>query len=296
MADVDIKDSPFDESPIVPNLLPGDTEISFRCHKDIKCFNACCSNIDITLTPYDIIRLKNRLDMSSSEFLNEYTVPFEFDKDSIAGVKFKPVENGTACQFMVDEGCSVYEDRPTSCRYYPVGLVSMRKSDEYNDTASYALVEEEHCLGHQEDRKLTIDEYRDEQGVDVYDEMSRGWRQLILKKKSSGATIGKPSLKSRQLFFMTMYDVDRFRTFVASVGFQDSFDVDEERMAKMLTDDVELMLFGYDFMKQVLFAEETIPLKEGVKAQRVKEEKEKIEEKQRAAEAVYSPDFEPTDI
>ncbi|NOR51587.1 MAG: YkgJ family cysteine cluster protein, partial [Gammaproteobacteria bacterium] len=265
MADVDIKDSPFDESPIVPELLPGSTEISFRCHKDIKCFNACCSNIDITLTPYDIIRLKQRLDMSSSDFLNEYTVPFEMDKDSIAGVKFKPVEDGTACRFMVDEGCSVYEDRPTSCRYYPVGLVSMRKSDEYTDTASYALVQEEHCLGHQEDRKLTIDEYRDEQGVDIYDEMSRGWRQLILKKKSSGATIGKPSIKSRQLFFMTMYDVDRFRTFIASVGFQDSFDVEEERMAKMLTDDVELMLFGYDFMKQVLFGEETIPLKKGVK-------------------------------
>lgn len=296
MSDVDIKDSPFDESPIVPELLPSSTEISFRCHKDIKCFNACCSNIDITLTPYDIIRLKNRLDMSSSDFLNEYTVPFEFDKDSIAGVKFKPVENGTACQFMVDEGCSVYEDRPTSCRYYPVGLVSMRKSDEYDDTASYALVEEEHCLGHQEDRKLTIEEYRDEQGVDIYDEMSRGWRQLILKKKSSGATIGKPSLKSRQLFFMTMYDVDRFRTFIASVGFQDSFDVDEERMAKMLTDDVELLLFGYDFMKQVLFAEETIPLKEGVKAERLKEEQEKQAEKERAAQAVYSPDFEPTDI
>ncbi len=296
MADVDIKDSPFDESPVVPKLLPGSTEISFRCHKDIKCFNACCSNIDITLTPYDIIRLKQRLDMSSSDFLNEYTVPFEMDKDSIAGVKFKPVDNGTACRFMVDEGCSVYEDRPTSCRYYPVGLVSMRKSDEYTDTASYALVEEAHCLGHKEDRKLTIDEYRDEQGVEIYDEMSRGWRQLILKKKSSGASIGKPTIKSRQLFFMTMYDVDRFRTFIASVGFQDSFDVEEERMAKMLTDDVELMLFGYDFMKQVLFAEETIPLKEGVKAERLKQEKEMLAEKQRAAEAVYSPDFEPTDF
>ena len=296
MSDVDIKDSPFAESPIAPELLPGSTQISFRCHKDIKCFNACCSNIDITLTPYDIIRLKNRLDMSSSDFLNEYTVPFEFDKDSIAGVKFKPVEDGAACRFMVDEGCSVYEDRPTSCRYYPVGLVSMRKSDEYTDTASYALVEEPHCLGHKEDRKLTIDEYRDEQKVDIFDEMSRGWRQLILKKKSSGATIGKPSLKSRQLFFMTMYDIDRFRTFIASAGFQDSFDVEEERMAKMLTDDVELMKFGYDFMKQVLFAEETIPLKEGVKAERLKQQNEEIAEKQRAAEAVYSPDFEPTDI
>ena len=31
---------------------------------------------------------------------------------------------------MVPEGCSVYEDRPTACRYYPVALLSMRRQDE----------------------------------------------------------------------------------------------------------------------------------------------------------------------
>ena len=100
---------------------------------DVNCWNACCSNIDIPLTPYDILRLKNRLDMSSGEFLQQYTVPYEMDKDGMAGVKFKPVEGGTACQFMMPEGCSVYEDRPTACRYYPVALLSMRTQDEYTD-------------------------------------------------------------------------------------------------------------------------------------------------------------------
>jgi hypothetical protein len=47
-----------------------------------------------------------------------------------------------------------------------------------------------------------------------YDDLARGWRQLVLKKKSSGPTIGKPSLRSRQLFFMACYDIDRFREFV----------------------------------------------------------------------------------
>jgi len=39
-------------------MLDGDKVIQFRCHKDVKCWNACCSNIDITLTPYDVLRLK----------------------------------------------------------------------------------------------------------------------------------------------------------------------------------------------------------------------------------------------
>jgi uncharacterized protein len=80
----------------------------------------------------------------------------------------------------------------TGRRPAAVALLSMRKQDEYTDTQSYALVKEEHCLGHNEPRKITIDAYRKEQGLEEYDELARGWRQLILKKKSSGPSIGKP--------------------------------------------------------------------------------------------------------
>ena len=96
-------------------------------------------------------------------------MPYELEKDGLAGVKFKSVEGGTACRFMTDEGCSVYEDRPTACRYYPVALLSMRKQDEYVDRDAYAIVKEEHCLGHQEPRSLSIDAYRADQGLVDYD-------------------------------------------------------------------------------------------------------------------------------
>jgi len=246
----------------MPELYDGDKIISFSCHKGIGCWNACCANIDITLTPYDVLRLKTRLGISSSDFLRQYTVPFELEKDGIAGVKFKPVEDGTACQFMRPEGCSVYEDRPTACRYYPVALVAMRKQDEYTDTSSYALVKEPHCKGHEVDRPLTIDEYRKEQGVAEYDELSRGWRQLILKKMSSGPTIGKPSLRSRQLYFMACYDVDLFREFVRSEGFQNAFELDEATNTLLMENDLELMQFGFRFLKQVLFGEVSIAARE----------------------------------
>jgi len=181
---------------------------------------------------------------------------------------------------MTPEGCSVYEDRPTACRYYPVALLSMRKEGENFDTASYALVKEDHCKGHEVARSLTIDEYRQEQGVDVYDELARGWRQLVLKKKSSGPTVGKPSLKSRQMFFMACYDHDQFRAFVASDSFGKLFALSLEEREKIVGDDVELMRFGFRFLRQVLFGEETIPLNDAA----AKERADKVREKHMQAE------------
>jgi uncharacterized protein len=261
MTSPDKADTPFPDSPVLPAMLDGGKTIRFRCHRGVACWNACCSNIDISLTPYDILRLARRLELSTTEFLERYTVPYEMEKDGIAGVKLKPVDGGTACRFMVPEGCSVYQDRPTACRYYPVALLSLRRQDESTDRDSYALVKEPHCLGHAEPRAITIADYRREQGLPEYDELARGWRQLILKKKSSGPTIGKPSKRSLQLFFMACYDVDRFRAFVASDGFSELFDLPADEMRKLLVDDVELMLFGFRFLRQTLFGEITIAIR-----------------------------------
>lgn len=199
------------------------------------------------------------------------------DQNGIAGVKLRPVENGTACQFMNPEGCGVYGDRPTACRYYPVALLSMRKQDEYTDTQSYALVKEEHCLGHNEPRKITIDAYRKEQGLEEYDELARGWRQLILKKKSSGPSIGKPSKRSLQLFFMVCYDIDTFRSFVSSEGFTSLYELTAEETETFLTDDTALMLFGFRFLRQVLFGENSITLKKEA-AEKRREQVQKMAE------------------
>ncbi|MDH4284213.1 MAG: YkgJ family cysteine cluster protein [Gallionellaceae bacterium] len=278
---------PFPGSPVVPETFDGSKEIQFQCRKGIACWNACCSNIDISLTPYDILRLKRRFGIGSGEFLKDYTIPYEMEQGSIAGVKLRPVTNGTACQFMTPEGCSVYEDRPTACRYYPVALLSLRKQDEYTDRNSYALVKEEHCLGHNEPRRIAIDDYRNEQGVTEYDDLARGWRQLILKKKSSGPSIGKPSKRSLELFFMVCYDLDRFASFVASDGFGGLYDIPEEEMHKILCDETELMLFGFRFLRQALFGEISIAMKQETAEKRQQSLREKVaQQEQEAAERI----------
>lgn len=293
-------DVPFPNSPVVPTMVADSHVIEFSCHKGIGCWNACCSNIDISLTPYDVLRMKKRLGITSTEFLKDYTVPYEMEKDGIAGIKFRPVENGTACLFMKPEGCDIYSDRPTACRYYPVALLSMRKQDEYVDRDSYAIVKEDHCKGHDEKRSLTIADYRKEQGLEEYDELARGWRQLVLKKKSSGPAIGKPSLRSRQLFFMACYDVDRFREFVFSSSFTNLFELKQEEKDAFATDDIALMQFAFRFLRQVMFGEESISLNAEAAQERLAKVQEKrlIEEREAAkrraleAEEGYADDGE----
>ena len=260
-------------SPIEPTRLELEDTIKFRCHKDISCWNQCCSRADVSLAPYDIIRMKKNLGIDSSEFLNTYTVPFEIDAHGIPGIKLRTTDEG-ACLFMKEEGCSVYEDRPTACRYYPSGLLSMRALGKSEDERHFLMVKEPHCKGHDEDREITIADYRKEQVVEEFDELNRDWYRIILKKKSTGPTIGAPSDMSLQLFFMASYDVDRFRRFVLSDSFKKMYTITDEEFATFENDDIALMKFGFTLMKQVLFGEMVIKEREGAYEKRSEERSE----------------------
>ena len=56
---------------VVPVKLTENSRFKFRCHKDVKCFTACCSNINIVLPPYDLLRLRKRLGMTTEDFISE---------------------------------------------------------------------------------------------------------------------------------------------------------------------------------------------------------------------------------
>ncbi len=265
-------DIPFD-SPVEPVRLEANDKLKFRCHKGVSCWNACCSKANVTLTPYDIIRLKQHLGTSTSDVLAKHTVPFELDHGGMPGIKLRTTNDG-ACLFMTDEGCSVYENRPTACRYYPSGLLSMRAIDKNVDERSFLLVKEDHCMGHNEDQVQTVQEYREQQGVIDYDDYNREWYIIVLKKRSTGPTIGKPSDMSLQLFFMASYDMDRFRRFVTSDSFRKTYNLSDEFYEAIETDDIALMQFGFKLMRQVLYGELSIPEIEGAWEKRLDERAE----------------------
>lgn len=269
-------------SPAVPVLLDEDSVLRFRCHKDISCFNACCAHADVTLAPYDVIRLQRRLGMNSEAFLKAHTVPFELDADGVPGIKLRTDDDG-ACLFLDGaNGCSVYADRPTVCRYYPVALLNLREKDTAEARQQYSLVKEPHCRGHEEPRQITLGDFRDEQGVGVYDDFNRSWYELILKKRSGGPGVGRPSKMSLQLFFMASFNFDMLRRFVQSDAFRATYELPESTYAEVDADDIALMQLGNRLMRQVLFGEKTIAEKSGAWEKRVEDRRQVWETRVRA--------------
>ena len=104
--------------------------------------------------------------------------------------------------------------------------------------------------------------------------MNREWYEIILKKRSSGPTVGAPSQRSLQMFDMCSYDMDSFAQFIQSSGFQSIFTVSEEETRMLLEDEEKLLQFSMRFLKQVLYGEMTIPVGEKAREQRISERKE----------------------
>ena len=256
------------QSAIEPVELRAHSKFKFHCHKNISCFNACCKNSDITLLPYDIARLKRRAGVTSSQWVNTYTMPFPLDAHDMPGLKLATKPGTSECIFLTKDGCGVYADRPSACRYYALGNMGVRKAASAKVEEVYFAVKEPHCKGHDEPRTRTVDEYRREQGLEKYDAMNREWRDIILKKRSSGPTVGRPSARSLQLFDMCSYDLDNFRKFINSKGFGDIFNLGADELKQLTADEDQLLLFAARFLKQVLFGENTIALNPGARASR----------------------------
>lgn len=247
-----------------------ESEFRFRCHSGVPCFNACCADVNIFLTPYDIIRLKNRLGLSSGEFLSRYTI-MPFDKNAkypIIQLQMRDDEKKT-CPFVSDQGCTVYEDRPWPCRMYPLGLASPKDDPATIDEEFYFLLKEDTCKGHEEQHSQTVREWLADQGIDEYNKLGKLFKQITLHDYFTGG--GKLDAKKMDMFFTVCYNIDKFRDFVFNSSFLEKFEIDEETRNNISTDDVALLKSGYKWLRFALFGEPTMKINVDILEKKQKE-------------------------
>ena len=212
-------------------LKPGE-KFKFLCYKGIECFNKCCRNLSFDPNTLRHYQEKNRLGISSSEFLEKYTVWHIGYNTGLPVVMLKM--NGV-CPFVSDEECTIYPDRPGSCRLYPLVRIKT-KDDEY-----YYALKDEYCKGFYEDREWTIEEWIDDQGVKIYNEMNDFFMKIILAKNKSRKELSDEEIK---MIYTACFDIDSFRDYALNKG-----------IISYPMDDLELMKFAINWVVSEMFTE-----------------------------------------
>lgn len=243
-----------------PKLSAG-SKFRFSCHKGLSCFARCCGDVNIFLTPYDVLRMKRALNLSSGEFLEKYTVPPFLADQKLPVVLLKMRDDDRkSCPFVTSEGCTIYEDRPWSCRMYPLGTATLRTADRADSEEFCFIVEEDFpCLGFKEGKEWTVAEWWQDQGIGLYDKKGEPYKEITLHRRFCGGKGLGPA--KTQMFYITCYDLDRFRRLLLGSSFFSRFDVEDEVIERIKTDDEALLDFGFDWLRFSLFGENTLKIK-----------------------------------
>lgn len=272
-----------------PRLGPDDT-FKFACHPGVSCFNQCCGDVNIFLAPYDVLRLKKRLGITSSEFLEKYTfLPVQKEMKTPVVMLRMNDDEAKSCPFLTGEGCGVYSDRPWPCRMYPLGLAAQKDTpDGWRGERFYFVMQHEVCKGFNEAKEWTVRKWLDDQGLDEYDEWGDAFKELTLHEFFE--TDGVLSPKKLHMLFTACYDLDKFREFVFDSTLLDRFDVDEDFVEEMRYNDDSLLRFAFLWLRFSLFGEKTVKAKADVlEAFKGKLDKKKLFGK----EAANAPEEEP---
>ncbi len=235
----------------LPELGPTDTFL-FACGPEVPCFNCCCAELTLPLTPYDVLRLTQHLEIDSERFLNSYTQLRTFPDTGFPLPLLKMQEGpGEPCPFVSPAGCRIYEDRPGACRCYPLGRAT---SVGENDTIAerFFLVQEPHCHGFDTGRHWTPKEWLANQETEPYNLYNDKYMRLMAMVKASG----KP-LESRMssMAVLCLFQLDKFREFITNMHVFKRVSIPEERQKAILEQPEATLDFAFDWMELILFGQ-----------------------------------------
>lgn len=253
--------------PSQDNRLDFQSNFKFRCHPGVKCFTTCCADVTIFLAPYDVLRLKNRLEIKSSEFIDRHTVLISKQGQVIPLFVLKMSENEKkTCPFVTPDGCTVYEDRPWACRMFPLDVDEEEKFS--------IIAAEDKCFGLLESDDNRVIEWLEDQGVMDYQRVNNYYAEITSNPKLKGMEVAND--KVSQMIYMAAYDLDRFREFVLNTRFKDMFEFEDDLMERVRVDDSDLLHLGLDWIKFGLFGEKTLKVKaEVLEAEKRNQEEQK---------------------
>ena len=230
----------------------------FQCYPGITCFNRCCRNINLFLYPYDVIRLKNQLNMTSDHFLDKYVDIVLRPSSFFPEVLLTMSDNSEkTCPFLDTSGCTVYPDRPDTCRTFPVEQGIFYDAENDKTAPVYFFKPPDFCFGQHEETEWTTQTWSKDQDAVIYNKMTARWSELKrLFQQDPWGSQGPEGPKAK-MAFMATYNIDQFREFLFKSTFLKRYKVTSKILKQIRSDDVELMKFGFEWVKFYIWGVKT---------------------------------------
>jgi Fe-S-cluster containining protein len=236
-------------------IKKGDT-FFFRCHSGLDCFNQCCRNLNLFLYPYDVLRLKKNLGISSGAFLDQHADVVLRASDSFPEVMLRMAANSEqTCPFLSESGCSVYPDRPDTCRTFPIEQGSLYDAHLQKATAVHFFRPPDFCMGQHEKKRWTIDTWRTDQDAVQYNQMTEKWADLRRKFHANPWGPEGPEGTRAKMAFMACYNLDAFRKFVFESSFLKRYKLKPKFLKKIRRDDLTLLELGFEWVRFFLWGQ-----------------------------------------
>ena len=249
----------FDEDEI--DKLPGiriktDDTFSFRCHPQVACFNLCCRNLNLFLYPYDVVRLKQSLAISSDEFLDKYADVVLRPSNYFPEVLLRMSDDSQkACPFLTTSGCRVYPDRPDTCRTFPIEQGLFYDATCKKDIPIHFFRPPDFCRGQDEDKEWTIASWTRDQDAEQYHKMTIRWAKLKRQFRNDPWGSEGPEGPKAKMAFMAAYNIDRFRDFIFQSSFLKRYKIKAALLKKLKANDAELLKFGFEWIPLFIWGE-----------------------------------------
>ena len=230
----------------VTRIAPGES-FSFLCHNGVRCFTTCCRQLELALTPYDVLRLRQATKLHSAELLNRYIIIEKEPDEIFPRYYLTMVDDGQAsCVFVNEAGCSIYEHRPGACRTYPMGRAVIREQNHVQEF--YVLLHESHCFGFQEQKDQTIDSYTTSQELETYNYFND--RLADIQQHPAIRDGMKLTPSHLEIYHQALFDIDTFKEKIGKTHTPGTKETAIEDLG-----DEELLLFSFQWLKKKLFGE-----------------------------------------
>ena len=156
-----------------------DEPFKFHCTMCGKC---CINREDIMLSPRDLYRVSRELQLTPSDFVNQYGETYIGSDSRIPIVRLLPRGSIKRCPLLKDRKCSVHKAKPAVCAMFPIGRLVKAEGSPEN-----SIISDDHEIQYIFDKPgcgddsetHTVREWLGEFGLPLQDAYYIKWTQTI---------------------------------------------------------------------------------------------------------------------